>query len=344
MRLSSLVWICIILISHTTLLLAQSDFRYSYIPKSLYPNQLFAVTIVSSGEKNSQPVFGFDTQNTLQPISTKPLIVRNGNDRFYTFYFKAEGYSIKTPQIDIQTKDQHKYLRAKTIPIKDLENPDNFSKVIAVDMKIKNSQISNYDEHNHIITLSIEAIEANIEDMRVDNIDSGVENINRKFAKVVADFYIIVPIEEKVFKFSYFNSIKKRFIYFQLPIVLSDSSTFVQSDLSPTANSFEILKRYSFIFFSIFFLIMFLAKRDFLYLLLFVISLITLLTFYIPHKSICIKQGTKIYILPTHTSTMTSTVTEDINTSLLETHAKFLKIEYKKGIIGWIKDEDTCKN
>ncbi len=45
------VWLFVaLLLTFTTLLSAQSEFKYSYIPKKVYENQLFAVTIISVGE------------------------------------------------------------------------------------------------------------------------------------------------------------------------------------------------------------------------------------------------------------------------------------------------------
>ena len=89
---------------------------------------------------------------------------------------------------------------------------------------------------------------------------------------------------------------------------------------------------------------MFLFKRDFFYLVLGVVSLITLLTFYIPHEKICVKQGAPLYLIPTQTSTMSTKLDQELNTMILGERDEFIKIEYKKGIIGWIKNEDLCEN
>ena len=70
---------------------------------------------------------------------------------------------------------------------------EDFCQVLAADMKIKNSQVSNYDEKSHIVTLSIEAFEANLEDMKLDKVqESGVENVQRDFARVDAESYNFV--------------------------------------------------------------------------------------------------------------------------------------------------------
>ena len=80
---------------------------------------------------------------------------------------------------------------------------------------------------------------------------------------------------------------------------------------------------------------MFLIKRDFFYLILAVVSLITLLTLYIPHKKICVKQGAPLFILPTKTSTMSTKIDNEFHTMLLGEHGDYKKVEYQEGVIGW---------
>ena len=330
----------------TTLLTAQTQYKYSYIPKTVYENQLFPVTVIAiSQEKNANPKFTFHSSNHSIPIYDKPLVVRNGNDSFYTFYFQAKTDDIKIPSLLINTQDAQLTLRSQHIRIKQLKKRHDFSHVLAADMKIKNSQVSNYDEKNHIVTLSLEAFEANIEDMALNNVnESGTENIKRIFAKVEAEFYVILPVETKKLKFTYFNTIKKQYVFLEVPVVVKDASVVAQSNLNPKEDNFDKLKKYTLITFSGFFLLMFLFKRDFFYLVLTVISIITLLTLYIPHKKICISQGAPLYILPTATSTTSTVIGEKTQTSLLGTHEDYYKIEYKEGIIGWIKNENTCNN
>lgn len=337
------------LILSITILSAQSDikqdFEYSYLPKNIYTNQLFGVTIISTDNSVDIPKFEFDKSSNTQPIFPNPVIVRNGDDRFYTFYFKASNYDIEIPALFISSKDRVVSLKSQTISIKELDKRDDFCGVIAVDMKIKTYQVSNFDEHNYIVTLSIEAIEANLEDINISiSKESNIESIKRKDAKAVLDFYVVLPVAQKKLSFSYFNSIKRSFVSFNLPIEVSDASVSTQSDLNPQDDKFERLKRYIVIFLVVFFGLMFLIKRDFLYLVLGVVSFISLLTFYTPHEKICIKQGSPLYILPTNTSTTTTKLDTKTDTSILGTHGDFKKIEYKKGVIGWIKNEDICNH
>ena len=341
------VWLLIgLLLAYTTLVSAQSEFKYSYMPKKVYENQLFAVTIIAIDRSNSDiPFFTFDRSSKIRPLFAKPLVVQNGNDSFYTFYFKAADNDIRIPSLFISAQDGEASLEAKTIFIKTLKKREDFCNVLAADMKIKNSQVSNYDEKNHIVTLSIEAFEANLEDMKLNDVqESDIDSLTRNNAKVEAEFYVVLPVEEKQLKFTYFNTIKKQYVFLEVPVVVVDATVSTQSDLNPKEDNFEKLKKYSFMTLAGFFFIMFLFKRDFFYLVFATISLITLLTFYIPHKKICVTQGASLYILPTNTSTISTKVDQEIDTMLLGEREGFKKVEYKEGIIGWIKNEDLCQN
>ena len=330
----------------TTLLSATSEYKYSYVPKKVYENQLFPITIIGIGDTGTDiPTFTFDTSSHTQALFSEPLVIRNGNDSFYTFYFHAKTTDIRVPPLSISSTSIEATFPSQNIFINTLKKREDFCSVLAADMKIKNSQISNYDEKNHIVTLSMEAFEANIEDMTLNGvIESGVENIARHFAKVSAEFYVVVPVEKKQLKFTYFNTIKKQYVFLEVPIVLEDASVTTQSDLNPKEDSFEKLKRYGLMTLVGFFLLMFLFKRDFFYLVFGVISFITLLTLYIPHKKICVQQGAPLYILPTATSTTSTKIDEKLDTLLLGEREGYKKVEYKEGIIGWIKNEDLCND
>jgi hypothetical protein len=335
--------ILVMLISSTSIQ-AQTEYKYSYIPKKVYENQLFPVTLVGMNEAD-KPTLSYDSASPIKPLFTVPLVVKNGNDVFYTYYFKAGKQDVHLPLLFISSKLQEVTLEQQRIPLETLHETQKFSGVLAADMKIKNYQVSNFDENNHIVNISIAAYEANIEDIALPELsDYGIENIKRENAKVTAEFYAVLPRTQKQLIFSYFNTIKQRYIPIELSVKVINSSVTTQSDLNPKVDAFDRLKRYALMAFSLFFILMFIWKRDFLYLILGVVSIITLLTFYIPHKKICVKQGAPLYILPTKTSTIGTRVENKLDTMILTEHAEYTKIEYKKGIIGWIKDEDICDN
>ncbi len=329
----------------TTLVNAESEYKYSYMPKKVYENQLFPVTVIDTAQRNENPQFEFDKLSSVQPISEDPLVIRNGDDSFYTFYFKASRIDVRIPRLFIVSSSVNISLEPQNISLSSLKNREDFCGVLAADMKVRNSQVSNYDEKHHLVTLSIEAFEANLEDMKIDNAEEyGIEEIQRDNAKVQAEFYVVLPATQKMLKFTYFNTITKQYVFLQVPVELADATVTTQSDLNPKEDSFEKLKKYTFMILVLFFFLMFLFKRDFFYLVLGVVSLITLLTFYIPHENICVKQGAPLYLIPTQTSTISTKLEQELNTMVLGERDEFIKIEYKNGIIGWIKNEDLCKN
>lgn len=341
------VWLLLgVFFTFTSILSAKSEYKYSYIPKKVYENQVFPVTVIClSGCSKEVPKFTFNIVSDIQPLDNKPLSIHNGDDSFYTFYFKASKVDVKIPKLFINSQNTELTLEPKTVFLSSLKIRDDFSGVLAADMKITNSQVSNYDEKNHLVTLSVEAVEANLEDMYFNHVlESGIEHLHRDHAKVEAEFYFVLPASEKKMKFTYFNTIKKQYVYLQVPIELVNTTVVTQTDLNPQEDSFELLKKYTFMFLIGFFFLIFLIKKDFFYLVFGVISLITLLTFYIPHKKICVKQGAPLFILPTETSTISTKINEKIETMLLGEHGNYKKVEYEKGLIGWIRNEDICKN
>ena len=336
-------WIGIVIfLSLTTSLLSKSTYHYSYMPKKVYAQQIFSVTVSGPDEKAH---FIFDRSSPIQPLFLDPLLVKNGKDTFYTFYFKAGNVPLYLPILFIDSDIESFSLPEEQIGVQKLQGDTLFSSVLATDMKIINQQVSNYDSKNHMVTVSLEAYEANLEDMVLYGINEyGMESLKREHAKVTAEFYAVLPREQKNLKFSYYNTIKKRFITLNIPVKVANASVTTQSDLNPKVDAFERLKKYTLIVFSLFFLMMFLWKRDFFYLILGIISLITLLTFYIPHKKICVKQGAPFYILPTSTSTVGTRIDKQIERMSIGIREKYTKIEYKHGMIGWIRNEDICKN
>lgn len=335
-----------ILFAFSTLLSAESEVKYSYFPKKVYKNQVFPVTVIVLDTNTTETLqFEFDKHSDVQPLSTNPLVIKSGTDSFYTFYFKAKDEDIRMPPLSIRSDKEHSVLSGGYIPLKDLEKRDDYCGVLAAEMKIKNSQVSNYDEKSYIITLNVEANEANLEDMTLTSVqESGIEEIQREYAKVRGDFYVVVPVEQKELNFTYFNTIKQQYNHFKIPIVVQDATNVTHSDLNPKEDSFDKLKKYILILLSLFFLIMFLVRRDFFYLVLTVISFITLLTLFIPHEKVCVKQGAPLYILPTKTSTVSTYIDKQFETMILSERDPYIKVEYKKGIVGWIRNEDICEN
>ena len=137
---------------------------------------------------------------------------------------------------------------------------------------------------------------------------------------------------------------KETFIDKSIPIIMQDSSVAAQTDLNPKDDSFEALKKYALLTLIILFVLLFLWKRDFFYLIMAVIAATVLLTFYTPLATVCIKKGSALYIVPSSNSTTSIHIDKKYKTTKLAERNEFIKIEYKNGTVGWIKHEDLCED
>ena len=327
---------------------AQTEYRYSYIPKRVFIHQVFPVTVLAvDADPANPPTFRFDPRSPVQPLQKRPLKIRNGKDAFYTFYFKAKDQSVRLPALYIQEAGQTLELPGTVIPVETLNAPpeDRFCGVIASDFKIRNSQVSTFDARNNLVYLSIEAHEANLEDMAIPGVvEGGVEKFKRRGALATAEYYFVLPANVMQITFSYYNAIKHQFVPLTVSTDAEHKEVAGQVDLNPKDSSFTKLKKYGVAALSIFFLIMFLIYRDFFYLLLLVLTLVLLVTFFLPLRKVCVPQGTPIYILPIPNATVGTRIETKSKLPVLHEYKHYLKVEYKHGITGWIRDEDLCKN
>jgi hypothetical protein len=325
-----------------------SSYKYSYVPKKLYVNQVFPLTVMETHAVGAPPHFRFAKAVVNADLIVKtPLIIRNGEDRFFSFYFKARrGDEVYFPTLYIEANDAIFNLDPQHIPLLELPPQKGYCGVLATYMKIRYAQVSHYDASHYLVTLSLEAYEANLEDMKLEEYDEyGMENLKRHYAKVTGEFYVVVPETLKELSFSYYNTVKERFITLRTPVEINDATVVTQTDLNPQNDKFDLFKKYTMIALTGFFFLMFLLTRDLFYLALGAVALIVTSTFYVPRKTVCVKEGTPLYILPTDTSDISTRITHRIEaTPLLNTRGKYNKIEYRNGIVGWVKNEDLCQN
>jgi len=324
--------------------LIAGDVEYSYVPKKVYEKQVFPISFLATNSVTEAKI-SFDFKSEKQPIMDEPVVIRNGLKTFYTFYFKTTEKFFTIPEISITLNGKETNLSGVKIPVKKIPNHKNFSGVIASGLKIKNHQVSVYDEKTNLIAIAFEAHDANLEDIYiVDAIKDGVENAKRDGSKMEINYYIVLPSEQKELNFSYFDTIKEAFVDKSIPIIMQDASVAAQTDLNPKDDSFEALKKYVLLTLIVLFVLLFLWKKDFFYLVMAVIAAAILLTFYTALATVCVKEGSPLYIVPSSNSTTSIHIDERYKTTKLAERNEFVKIEYKNGTVGWIKHEDLCKD
>ncbi len=331
--------------------MGKAPFSYSYLPKVVYENQIFPVTIVIRDYNPKDPYrFEYDTMSLMQPLFEEPHLTFNKGETFATFYFKVtkdsqkNGY-IEIPDLSIWNLNSSFTLYGKKIKVKKLEGDEDFSHVIASSFRILSTRITSYDTKTNLIYLKIKATEANLEDMHLSYaIDDGIENLERNNQYVTAEYYFILPKDLKEITFNYYNPIKNSFVDVKVNIDYSSMPVVENSELSPKKDKIEKIKRDILVGLLLFFILMLIFTRDKLYLLIVFLILLALYYIYKPYSKICVEEGAPLYILPIQNSTIEAHIDKKINTNAYYKYKNFYKIEYKPGVMGWIKDEDLCKD
>lgn len=324
-----------------TFSLLARDVDYSYIPKKVYEKQVFPVSFLTTDKSGLR----FKFNGNKQPILEKPVIIQSGSKTFYTFYFKTTEKLFKLPSVVVQLEDREKTLSGIEIPVEKIPKRENFSGVIASGLKVKNHQVSVYDEKTNLVAIAFEAHDANLEDIYIPYaLKDGIENEKRDGSKMEIHYYIVLPAEQTELNFSYFDTIKENFVEKSIPLKLHDGTVAAQTDLNPKDDNFEAIKKYTLLTLTVFFVLLFLWKKDFFYLIMAVVAASILLMLFTSLSSVCIKEGTPLYIIPTENSTTSIHIDETYTTVKLAERNEYVKIEYKNGTVGWIKNEDLCKN
>lgn len=333
----------------TAMLLSATEYHYSYLPKHVYPTQVFPVTILAGNARANQPVeFHFDSNTGQKPLSISPAKVINGRDLFYTFYFQANGEDdVAIPAITIRENNQSHSLPSQHIHTQAFTGnvPHDFCGLIASDCSLQTSQLSTFDTNTTLVTITLRAHEGNPEAIHIPGaLEEGIEKLTRRQAVVTAEYYFVIPSTQKSITLSYYNTVQHRFIPTTILTDYQNKPVAAQVELNPKANHFDQLKKYGSIALVFFFIIMFLWQRDRLYLILLILILAVTILIYQPHNTLCIQEGSSLYILPTPNSRSSTTITEKLKTPSLGEHGKYFKINYRHGTIGWIRHEDLCKN
>ncbi len=330
-----------------TLFALDAPISYSYVPKFVYKNEVFPVTIAIKHFNPKESIhFEFDPLSLMQPLEFKPVVTLNKDEAFFTFYFKAKYdlQSLTIPSLTIWNRDFSYLLNEQTILVKKTpKTPQNYAGVMAANFLITLVRVNPYDSSNSLVELHIKAVQANLENMHINSVkEDGIEALKRNGASVKAIYYFVVPASVKKIAFSYYNLLQKKFLTKEINIAFYKNRLEFNT-ITPKELSFEKVKKYTLFFFIILFALMFYYTRDKVYLFILLLSTIIFVLFFLPKKRICINEGASLYVLPTQKSSVSLQITQKITKTVLKKYQNFYKIEYH-GITGWVKDEDLCKN
>ncbi|AXH13255.1 hypothetical protein [Halarcobacter bivalviorum] len=333
----------------------------SYInyPKHIYKNQRFEIDIKALITRTN-----YDRIEThfIDGVNMLPLNAQNSwsltanSKNVYTnkYYFKAYDSNFLLPTIEVRLYDNNVLIESRKlfspkITFSEVAKGDElFSNVIAKDLTLLNTKAKQYTNKEALAIIDLEANYSNFEDFYIKGFEEqGVTLIEDNYPNQHMIYYVVIPIHQKVISFNYFNTTKNRLEKITIPIKFEEELVSTQTDLNPNNSSFEFYKKVAIGVVALVFLVLFIWKRSYLYLILFLIMAIAFMLFAMPNTTVKLKENSVIYILPTKNSTIFQKMTDTVTVEEMKRKNGFVKIMFKRGeekYIGWVKEQDVIKN
>lgn len=273
----------------------------------------------------------------------------DNNNFINRYYYKIlDEIDVKLPDLKIEVsfvnKKESTLLSGERLDVVKLSTSSENIGVIAQNLEVVNSRATIYDDRHNILVIELKGLYSNLEDFRSTKYRfQGVESIKKELPTTEIIYYVIVPRNLDFFSFDYFNIEKNDFMTIKVVNIADDEKVSTQSEIVPK-NINQKYKIALFAMLSLLFLILFIIYKSKISL---AISLVwsTFLIFYLlPQKTIFIKEGASVTILPTQNSTVFQKAKEDMSVKEISRRDEFIKVLFEDGKIGWIKERDVIKD
>ncbi len=327
---------------------------YEHFPSKIYKNQIFSVTVkVLNTNKNYTELWReFGTFDGMRVIQNFPETDQVDYTSYDTYYFQATKDVVRTPDLlykllrDDGIEYQPARVKGKNFATVELQSDEYFCNVLAEEFSVKSYKTTAYDTTNNIIVFSVEAKGANIEDFNITQATiQGFESFKYVLPDAFMTYYAVIPKHIRKLEFNYFDLKKSAYIPVIINIEVDDDTVSTQMDLAPTQYTHTYAKIMIAATLIIIGLVLFIIKRQKRY--FFIIALTPILYVawvYFPKERLCVKPDAKIYLLPMENSTVFK---KSYGTQHLQKLGKvddYSKVLLRNSNIGWIKDEDICKD
>ena len=323
--------------------------KYEKIPTRVIQGELSSFTIKSLSTVKNYPKIQYHLSN----YSGIKLLERNstakhiGKYSYNTFPFLVTNRYPKLPDITASLKDTQAYdsttiSGAKLTAIK-LNPRKDFSYILANSLQLVEYKTTAYDNKNNILVFSLHAQHSYLQATQFKNVmKQGIESINKSTEDAKLTYFVIISKEIENFSFSYFNLLKNKFYSITIPIIVDDDSVVTQSDLKPKNQSHELLKVEVAAGFAFLAFLFILWRKKYIYLLFITLPLAYIAFMLLPAKEVCIKQGSKLHLLPVDNGTIFETTTSKLTLTKEGVAENYTKVKLKNDRIGWVRNEDIC--
>ena len=306
-------------------------------------------------------------------VDIKATVTREDLDRFETTFTKSSAVKLLNPKQKWQKIDQNSYkiryflqflkqtnqlgfsvtaffkngsksrsfIKLDKIKLVGLKADEYFSHVIADKLQVKSHTQKIYDDKHNIVLVEIVADNSNLKDFHIDSsIKSGVDEFKDKNNTQTAFAYAIVDKKLQRFKFKYFNSKKNRYELVDFDIILKDQTLSTQTDLNPQRNSFKMYKTVALLSVAFVLFLFFLKTRSKLTGAMAIFFILWGAYINFPLKTVDLKKGDGLKILPTQNSTVFYIVPSKLEATVIYETKDYYKVMIDNNHIGWIKKDD----
>ena len=325
---------------------------YNSIPKRIINGQIYPISIkyIITNPNYTTLRYTLDNSNTvLTPIHSK-----SGIYNIDTFYLDNSNNSQYTPPITataINTDTNSSYpitaqMQPQNLNVITLNPPTDFSGVIADNFKITDYKTTTYDNKSNILLFFAKALHSNLKTIHFNGISKqGLESLDENSSgESTAIYYVIINKNLTNFNFTYFNLNNQNYQTVTIPITVVNDTVSTQTTLSPVTNQHTFLKiiATSVILFILIIIIIF--KRKLIYILLALLVGAYLVYILLPPRTVCIKSGSRIQILPIPQGIVFKQIYKNRIFKVLDTKRHYTRIELNNNKVGWVNNEDICKN
>ncbi len=303
--------------------------QYPNLKKYYYQNQIInlKIKIITPTDKNISII---TPQNIEYNQSQK-----NGIIHILNLKYKND---LSSKKIFIIGNNIYKEINLnKLYKTKELENIPRFSHLLAQNLKILNPISSKFNTQKNMISFTVIAKNANLEDFKLDNVSE--QNLSIISPKK-ATFFGYINKNLRKLTFYYFNTENENFKKISIPIKIKEDTISTQTDLNPEESKFFTPLNILTLLIIALGLSIFLIYQKIIFLIPPLFLIVYLGYKNLPKGEIILKPGTKVYILPTKNSTVFYKIKVTTKVKILKKLKEYTKIKINNKI-GWVKNENN---
>ena len=329
------------------------DIYIDYIsyPKRVFTGQKFEVvikaTILHSEENYDKIITTFIDEENIDVPSQEPIWNKDKDNIYISkIIFKSKTEQFILPNITIALLKDEQIVDFITVKPPEIKfekiavNQKLFSNIIASNLEINTVKTKQYTNSKLLSTINIEATNSNLEDIKLNKFkEQGIESLSDNPPYQNLYYFVMIQSHTKEIRFTYYNTILKDFVMITLPITLDEELVSTQTDLNPYNSSILIYKQSLVLSFLLITIILYIFKRQNIYLVIMVILISIVGYLFIPNKKIVLNPETKIFILPTKHSTVFKILDKKELVEIINEKDDYIKVLFKNENIGWIKDD-----